>query len=231
MCFSSAVIVAGGSGKRMGAKIPKQFLLLNEKPILFHTVSLFNKCPQINEMVVVLPENDITWFKESIEKNLSFKKPFKVVKGGKERQDSVKNGISSVSEQSDIVLIHDGVRPFVTENHIKELINECLKYDCVIPGLSVSETVKRSDSKNYIVETISRDNLFLAQTPQVFKTSVLKKAHDYAEKNNIAATDDALLLEETGHKVKIYNGLRANIKITTPEDLEFANLIINNFTI
>lgn len=229
MDFISAVIVAGGMGKRMGSKTPKQFLSLKNKPILYHTIKRLGLIPEINEIIIVLPEDHISWFENEIMPKLDIDKKIKITMGGLERQNSVKNGLEKLDKKSSMVLIHDGVRPFVTKTEIKKLIDRCKKTGAVIPGVPVVETIKKCNGDKLIRKTISRENLFLAQTPQVFKTEVLKKAHEKGVRENISATDDSLLLELLGMEVEVVEGSRFNIKITTPEDLEFAEMIFEKF--
>jgi 2-C-methyl-D-erythritol 4-phosphate cytidylyltransferase len=223
--FTSAVIVAGGSGLRMGSDIPKQFLELKGHPVLFHTLMKFDCINEIDEIIIVVPQN----LKESSEKQINefdLKKPFRVKSGGRTRQESVKEGLSCISAESSKVLIHDGVRPFVKKEEIRSLINELDFFDGVILGLSVVETIKKTDDQNIVSQTIPRDNIFLAQTPQGFRVSVLKKVHEWALEDGLVLTDDAALLENFGFRVKVLEGSRENIKITTPSDLEFGKKIL-----
>ena len=226
MAFISVIIVAGGSGKRMGTKIPKQFLSLNGFPLLLHTLARFDEISEIDELILILPQKDLSWFENYLKKNsIKFKTRLKFVSGGKERQHSVKNGLDLLDLQSSVVLIHDGVRPFIKKDEILGLINDLNTFDAVIPGISIFETIKKCSLDKVVEKTISRDNLFLAQTPQVFKTRILKEAHKKAEKDENFATDDALILEQMGYRVKLRPGSRMNIKITTPDDFEFAEIL------
>ncbi|PIE74626.1 MAG: 2-C-methyl-D-erythritol 4-phosphate cytidylyltransferase [Deltaproteobacteria bacterium] len=222
MSFVSAIIVAGGKGQRMKASVPKQFLSIDGKPVLYLTLYAFNLADEIDEIIVVLPENYISWFQSDILDKEKWSKKIILVNGDKERQGSVKNGLDKISPESEIVLVHDGVRPFVRNKDISNLICECLDSDGVIPCISISETVKKVDTDGFVLQTISRENLFLSQTPQAFKTKILKEAHEKGTKLGIEVSDDAMLLEELGYKVKMIEGSRANIKITIPEDLDFA---------
>ncbi|MDY0360211.1 MAG: 2-C-methyl-D-erythritol 4-phosphate cytidylyltransferase [Desulforegulaceae bacterium] len=225
MSFTSAIIVAGGKGLRMKSNIPKQFLEINGLPILFYSALVFDSVDEINEILIVIPESLKDFCGEKI-KNINFKKKCKLVTGGIERQDSVRNGLVAIDPESFKVLIHDAVRPFVKKDEIVSIINELDFYDGVILGLPVVETIKKTDSSKIINETIPRNNIFLAQTPQGFRVSVLKKVHEWALEDGLAATDDSALLENFGFQVKILEGRRENIKITTPADLEFVNKLI-----
>ncbi|MCB9481701.1 MAG: 2-C-methyl-D-erythritol 4-phosphate cytidylyltransferase [Desulfobacteraceae bacterium] len=221
MCFTSAVIVGGGKGLRMGSDIPKQFLSIDGLPILFHTALVFDSVEEIDEVLIVVPENLIEFCCDQI-KVLNLKKSFKLVSGGKQRQDSVRNGLDQVDSKSSKVLIHDGVRPFVKKDEIISVINGLDLYDGVILGIPVVETIKKTDPGKIVNKTISRENLYLAQTPQGFKTSILKKVHEWALEDGLDVTDDSALMENFGFQVKMVEGSRENIKITTPSDLEFA---------
>lgn len=225
MDFTSAIIVAGGKGLRMGSEIPKQFLEINGLPILFHTVQLFNSVEKIDEIIIVVPEKLKEFCTQKI-KNLNIEKQCKIVSGGFERQDSVRNGLASISSESLKVIVHDAVRPFAKKDEILSIINELDLFDGAILGLPVVETIKKTDSSSVVTGTIPRDNIFLAQTPQGFKVSVLKKVHEWALEDGLVATDDSALLENFGFQVKILEGRRENIKITTPADLEFAYKLI-----
>jgi len=211
-----AVIVAGGSGKRMGADIPKQFLELAGKPVLMHTIERFKTFDDSIEIVTVLPENQLRHWTELQEK-YSFTVPNTLVKGGKSRFFSVRNGLEFV-EVPGLVAIHDGVRPLVTIDTIKRCFETAEKMGNAIPVIPPSDTLRM------ITETgnspISRLNVRQVQTPQVFSTDLIKKAYlqDYLPE----FTDDATVLEKTGVKINLVEGNRENIKITNPEDLIIA---------
>jgi 2-C-methyl-D-erythritol 4-phosphate cytidylyltransferase len=211
-----AVIVAGGSGKRMGADIPKQFLELAGKPVLMHTIERFKTFDDSIEIVTVLPENQLRHWTELQEK-YSFTVPNTLVKGGKSRFFSVRNGLEFVNVPG-LVAIHDGVRPLVTIDTIKRCFETAEKMGNAIPVIPPSDTLRM------ITETgnspISRLNVRQVQTPQVFSTDLIKKAYlqDYLPE----FTDDATVLEKTGVKINLVEGNRENIKITNPEDLIIA---------
>jgi len=211
-----AVIVAGGSGKRMGADIPKQFLELAGKPVLMHTIERFKTFDDSIEIVTVLPENQLRHWTELQEK-YSFTVPNTLVKGGKSRFFSVRNGLEFVNVPG-LVAIHDGVRPLVNIDTIKRCFETAEKMGNAIPVIPPSDTLRM------ITETgnspISRLNVRQVQTPQVFSTDLIKKAYlqDYLPE----FTDDATVLEKTGVKINLVEGNRENIKITNPEDLIIA---------
>jgi 2-C-methyl-D-erythritol 4-phosphate cytidylyltransferase len=211
-----AVIVAGGSGKRMGADIPKQFLELAGKPVLMHTIERFKTFDDSIEIVTVLPENQLRHWTEMQEK-YSFTVPNTLVKGGKSRFFSVRNGLEFVDVPG-LVAIHDGVRPLVTIDTIKRCFETAEKKGNAIPVIPPSDTLRM------ITETgnspINRLNVKQVQTPQVFSAELIKKAYlqDYLPE----FTDDATVLEKTGVKINLVEGNRENIKITNPEDLIIA---------
>lgn len=226
--YVSAIIAASGIGKRMGSKISKQYILLEEKPILAYTIEKFNNNEYIDEIVIVIREEDREYcFNEIIEK-YGFKKVSKIVGGGLERQDSVYNGLMAVNNKCDIVLIHDGVRPFVRNEDIDNSIKGAEKYNACVLGTPVKDTIKVVDEKKQIIDTPNRSNLWAVSTPQSFSYDLILRAYEEAKTNQILATDDSMLVERLGYKVKIIEGAYSNIKITTQEDLKFAEVLLNN---
>ncbi|MEW6557088.1 MAG: 2-C-methyl-D-erythritol 4-phosphate cytidylyltransferase [Elusimicrobiota bacterium] len=206
----SAVIVAAGKGKRFGSK--KQFEYLGKKKVVELTVSKFVKIPEIKNIVLVLP-------KEDIKRNFGIPGKVKIVPGGKTRQHSVFNGLLSLSPNTDIVLIHDGVRPFVSEKIIRNSITIAKKYGACIAAVPSKDTVKIAKN-GFIISTLKRQNIFLAQTPQTFKYSIIMRAYKKAFKEKFFSTDDSALVERLGEKVKVVLGNYSNIKITTKNDLK-----------
>ncbi len=220
MTKNIVIIVCSGIGKRMNSSIPKQFIKIKEKPIICYTIDKFENCSNIDEIIVVVNEEYIEFFKENIIIKYGYKKITKIVKGGKERLNSVYNGINVVDEKDSIILIHDGVRPFIEEKDIVNIIKKTIKYDACVLGVKVKDTIKVCEN-NIIKNTPNRDNIWIAQTPQAFKYNIIKKAYDIAIKENKLATDDASLVEELGYNVIMIEGDYNNIKITTQEDLNF----------
>ena len=212
--FCSAVIVAAGSGKRMGTDKPKQFLELCGKTIIERTVGIFAGCNFINEIIVVSSEDGIGKCKKLLDV-----KGIKYVLGGSERYESVYNGLKSVSENSDIVIIHDGVRPFVTENIIRESVLSAIEYGACAAGVKSKDTVKICDADGFVKETPDRSMVYSIQTPQTFRRSIISDAYQKACLSGVFGTDDASLAENAGYRVKIIEGSYENIKITTPDDL------------
>ncbi len=228
---ATAIIVAGGSGKRMGGAGRKQYLMLGGRSILDRTLTPFLESDRISKIILVVPEEDILFCKETLLPGRTSQKNIVLIKGGKERQDSVYNGLAAVDDVGGVVLIHDGVRPFVTVGLIENLADEAEKNGACIPGISAFDTLKRVSGSGIIEETVNRQGIFLAQTPQAFKYSVIRKAHDDAKKHGFPGTDDASLVERLGYQVKVLNGSRNNIKITTREDLILGEAIINSLKI
>ncbi|EYE87584.1 2-C-methyl-D-erythritol 4-phosphate cytidylyltransferase [Fervidicella metallireducens AeB] len=224
----SAVIVAGGKGKRMGNDINKQYIKIGGKEILARTIETFNAIEDIDEIIVVSPEEEIQYCLDNIINCYGFKKVKKVVKGGKERQNSVYNGLKSCSDNTDIVIIHDGARPFVSKEIILRSINEARENGACAVAVPMKDTVKIVDEKQFVIDTPDRSRLYAVQTPQTFKYEIIVSAHNKALNERIEATDDTKLIECIGGKVKIIEGSYLNIKITTPEDLIFAEAIIKN---
>lgn len=215
------VIPAAGQGKRMGTKESKQFLLFHQKPIFLHTIEVFDDHPEIDEIVVVVRGTEIERTKRLIEEQ-GIKKVSKVVAGGRERQESVFLGLKEIT--TDLVLVHDAVRPFVTKKAVTRLISEIRDYGAAILAVPMKDTVKKVE-QNCVFGTLQRNQLWSVQTPQGFRRELLMKAHIEAEKNNDFATDDSALVEKLGVNVRVVDGEYTNIKITTPEDLIFAEAI------
>lgn len=223
--MNSALIVAAGSGKRMNAGINKQFIKLNNKEIIAYTIEVFSKNKNIDEIVVCIKEEEELFFKEHIIDKYKLKN-IKIAYGGKERQDSIYNGLKKINRCCDIVLIHDGARPFVDDTIINRSIESAKRNDAVVAGVPVKDTIKVV-SENTIESTPERNTLWSAQTPQTFKYSLIVKAYEEAYKNNYYGTDDSMLVENMGHKVKMIMGSYENIKITSPEDIDFGEQILN----
>jgi 2-C-methyl-D-erythritol 4-phosphate cytidylyltransferase len=215
-----AVIVAGGTGKRMHAEIPKQYLELAGKPVLMHTLEKFKAFDDSIEIITVLPENQLRFWGE-LQKKYSFDIPHTLVKGGKARFFSVRNGLKFV-ETPGLVAIHDGVRPFVSLDTIKRCFETAEKLGNAIPVISPSDTLRIVSSEGS--KTINRLQVKQVQTPQVFNAEIIKKAYlqDYMPE----FTDDATVLERTGVKINLVDGNRENIKITNPEDLVISTALL-----
>ncbi|MBQ3615718.1 MAG: 2-C-methyl-D-erythritol 4-phosphate cytidylyltransferase [Anaerotignum sp.] len=214
----TAVIVAAGKGKRMGTDISKQFLPLCGKEILTHTVEVFEKADRIRDIVLVTGTDSLQDVQDMV-REYGWQKVISVVAGGKERQDSVWNGLQAVSEDTEIVLIHDGVRPFVTEEILDLSIETAVEMGGCVAGVPAKDTIKVCNSENIAVDTPDRSTLWQIQTPQTFRKELIVKAYEQAKAEGFAGTDDASLAEYSGYSVKVIMGSYRNIKITTKEDL------------
>ena len=224
--MNGVVIVAAGSGSRMKRDINKQFIKLDGKEIIAYTIEKFYKSEDIDDIVIVIKENEEKYFIENIINKYGFDN-IKLAYGGKERQDSVYNGIKKLNSNCEIVLIHDGARTFVNEDIIKNSIEEAKENNAVVVGVPVKDTIKVVDSDGNIVDTPNRSLLWSVQTPQSFKYEIITKAYEYAYSNDYYGTDDAMLVEHIGYNVKMIEGSYDNIKITTEEDLHFGIQILN----
>lgn len=227
---TTAIILAAGKGKRMNSNINKQYIEINNKPILAYTLEKFQESECIDEIVLVVGKEDIEYVEKEIKNKYCFKKINSVVEGGVERQDSVYEGIKKVSNDTDIILIHDGARPFVNITDIRKLVNEIATHKACILGVKVKDTIKIVDNHGYIVNTPDRKNLYAAQTPQGFLKNIIVKAYEKGINENKFFTDDSMLVEEyLNTKVKIVEGSYENIKITTKEDIDIAKRYIKEY--
>lgn len=225
--MNSVVIVSAGRGSRMKADINKQFLKLQNKEVIAHTIDKFYNNENIGEIIVVVREDEAEFFKINIIEKYGYKN-IKIAFGGNERQDSVYNGLKMVDENCKIVLIHDGARPFVNNETIDSAIESAKENKCVIVGVPVKDTIKVIDENNNVCDTPDRSTLWSIQTPQVFDYSLIMKAHEKAREDNYYGTDDSMLMEYFGQKVKVVEGSYNNIKITTPEDLKIGEEILRD---
>lgn len=226
--YVSAIIAAAGMSNRMGSKINKQFISINNKPVLAHTIEKFNKCKYIDEIILVAREDEINYCRKEIVRKYKFNKVSKIVRGGKERQDSVYNGILALDERTDIVLSHDGARPFVKMQNIIDGIEGVIKHGACVIGVPVKDTIKVVEGDQKIADTPKRSLLWAAQTPQCFKKEIIMEGYKKARENNFIGTDDSSLVERLGIDVKMIMGNYENIKITTPEDIIIAESILKD---
>ena len=225
----SALIVAGGSGVRMKDSRPKQYIPLKGLPIVAHTLRAFDACPRIDQLVWVMPQDDLEKCGQPLLSSIGLKKPVLRVAGGPRRQDSVYNGLKAIASDDGIVAIHDGVRPFVRSAQIVACILGAEAMGACILGIPAHDTLKQVDAFGGIVQTLSRESIWLAQTPQVFRCDLIRAAHEKARSDGVTGTDDAFLVERMGKPVGVIPGSRFNIKITTPEDLVLAEAILRNW--
>ena len=223
----SAIIVAAGKGIRMKGTMRKQYLDLSGRPVLAHSIMAFDSCTLVAEIYLVVPKEDVEYCQNKILSLLDLKNQINLVHGGAKRQDSVYNGLQAIAKNTDTVVIHDGVRPLIHPEELKECILGSKKYGACILGTPASDTLKRVDKSGIIEATLPRENIWLAQTPQAFQYDLILKAHETARRDGYVGTDDASLVERLGEDVKIINGGRFNIKITKKEDLAVAKAMFD----
>ena len=225
---SIALIPAAGMGKRMGASINKQYLHLDGMPIVARTISVFERSPLIDAIYLVIPAEEIPFCREHIVEAYNFCKVAAIIPGGKERQHSVMNGLRGMREHvsdGDVILIHDGVRPLITEEVLRESIAVARSHDGAVVAVPAKDTIKSVENGN-VTGTPDRNTLWQAQTPQAFRYSVIYSAHQAAETDHYLGTDDSSLVERTGGLMRIVQGDYHNIKITTSEDLVLAEAFL-----
>ena len=222
----TALIPAAGMGKRMGKAVAKQFLPLGDKPMLAHTLLVFQQAPEIDEIIPILSQEDMENCLQQVIERYRITKVKTLVVGGKERQDSVANGLMKLGKDASVVLVHDGVRPFVTLEMIRTAVDHAKKGICVSVGVPVKDTIKETDDEGFVRRTLERSRLWAIQTPQAFPVKVLKRAYDESYAHRVFGTDDAMLVERAGGRVQVIMGNYENIKITTPEDLLVAEEIL-----
>lgn len=223
---ADAVIVSAGKGSRFLEGKKKQFYSLAGKPILAHTLAPFETCPRIRSIFLVVGQEDMDFCLKEVIERYEFQKVSQVVPGGKRRQESVKNGLDALPKDTDIVVIHDGVRPFITQTMIEDSIHSAAQYGAVVLAMPVKDTIKIGLPDGTVLKTLERESLWQVQTPQTFQVSIIRAAYYQAIENGFAGTDDAALVERMGKKVYILPGSYSNIKITTLEDLLWANLLL-----
>ena len=224
-----AIIPAAGLGTRMGKASPessgtsrKQFMLLDGAPILIHTIRKFVAAGDVSEILVAVRQEDMAAFREQLESE-NYGKPVRLVEGGRNRQESVGNCLSQASDDADLVAVHDAVRPFVTIEQIERTVVQAAESGAAILGIPPVDTIKQVD-RTTIQSTLLRERIVLAQTPQVFRLPLLKKAFEQAQSDGFIGTDEASLVEHLGESVHVVLGSDRNIKITRPSDMALANL-------
>ncbi len=224
----TVIVPAAGQGKRFGNIIPKQFLELNNIPIIIRTLMIFDKIDEVNNAVISIDFSQRK-FLQKLLKKYDIKTNITLVKGGEERQDSIYNAINSKPiKNSDLILVHDAVRPLASVRLIKKIISSSQKYGVSIPGLPPNDTIKVVNSKGFVDRTLIRNELRKIQTPQGFKKEIFLEIYKQMKPKKMIVTDDASLAEQLGYKVKIINGEEKNIKITTRLDLLLAENILKN---
>ena len=220
-----AVLVAGGSGARMQAAVKKQYLRLSGIPILGHTLMVFDRCPDIDRIVLVLPEEDLAPCNREVVEPLNLNHAIQLGARGPSRQESVRNGLGAAGGDDGTVMIHDGVRPFVRRSLIRACLSGSKVTGACIPAVAATDTLKQVDADGLVTATLDRRTIRLAQTPQTFVTGLIRRAHHLAVEKGFAATDDASVAEFAGARVSVVPGDPDNIKITHPHDLTLAEAI------
>ena len=225
----TAIVLAAGEGKRMHSKVQKQFITLKGKPVLYYSLVCFQKSPEIQDIILVTSEESLEFCRREIVDAFGFSKVKKIVPGGKERYDSVYQGLA-VCENCDYVFIHDGARPFITEEILARASQAVKKYKACAVGMPSKDTVKIADEEQMIAQTPKRNLVWNIQTPQVFAYSLIREAYEKARTDNMEnITDDAMVAELYGNvKIPLIEGSYENIKITTPEDLFIAEKILQS---
>lgn len=221
----SSIIVAAGKGSRMNMDINKQYVEIGGKPILARTIQIFEDCDQVDEIILVVNNKDIVYCKQNIIDVFNFRKVTAIVAGGEIRQASVYNGLLQLNEGCGIVLIHDGARPFVSGESIIDSIAIAGKYGSACVAVPVKDTIKSANDDCFVQATLDRSRLWSVQTPQTFAYDIIMEAHRSAVEAGFKGTDDAVLVERLGHRLKLVAGSYYNIKITTSEDLVLAEAI------
>lgn len=226
---TGAIVLAGGSGSRMQADIKKQYMLIGGKPVLYYSLNVFQNSACIDEIVLVCSQEDIEVCKKEIVEKYGFSKVSRVVAGGKERYHSVYEGLKAL-ENCGYVMIHDGARPFVDEPMLRRIAEALPDAQACTVGMPVKDTIKLSGADGCVEETLPRERLWAIQTPQAFSYPLIRSAHDEAARGSlrgITITDDAMLVEYVGkNRVRLIEGSYENIKITTPDDLLLAEMIL-----
>ena len=223
----TAIVLAAGQGKRMHSKIQKQFLEIGGKPVLYYSLHCFQESPLIRDIILVTGEEMISYCEQEIVKKYGFSKVRKVTAGGKERYDSVYAGLLCCQD-TDYVYIHDGARPFITEEMVQRGYEAVKRNNACVMGMPSKDTVKLADSSGYVKETPDRKIVWNIQTPQIFSYDLIRGAYESIRKKDMTGvTDDAMVVEqETGTKILLVEGSDQNIKITTPEDLAIAEAFL-----
>ena len=224
----AAIVLAAGSGSRMNTQVHKQYLLLQGRPILYYSLKAFEESP-VDEIILVVVKGEITYCQTEIIEKYHITKVSHIVEGGKERYHSVFEGLKCTKE-ADYVLIHDGARPFLDQQIIRQSMDAVIKYQACVVGMPVKDTIKIADDDCYAKETPERKKVWMIQTPQTFERKLIYDAYErMLQKEDSAITDDAMVLERvTGKKTKLIHGSYRNIKITTPEDLLIADVYLKN---
>lgn len=221
-----ALILAAGRGRRMGTAKKKPYLLLGGKPVVYHTLFEFETSPLIDEIVLIVGQEEVAYARSSLVDAFQLTKVSTVVAGGLKRQDSVWEGLKAIKGDGDVVMVHDGVRPFISQALLQKTGRAMEGSGAAIVAVPVKDTIKTVSPQREVLTTLDRKTLWAIQTPQAFRRDILEKAFEKAIGDRFYATDDAALVERLGEKVTIVEGSYENIKITTPEDLVLGETIL-----
>jgi len=223
-----AIVPAAGTGERMGIDRKKPYLLLNQRPLLYYTLTALDSIPSIAQIIVAVAPGDERFCQQQVLEKFHFNKSIQIIPGGSSRQESVRRLLERVPEDAQLVLIHDGARPLITPELLEQAIAETRVWKATVLAVPVKDTIKSANDTLQIEKTISRERLWAIQTPQTFERSVIREAHQRASQEGFIGTDDAALVERLGVQVKIVMGSYDNIKITTPEDLVIGEALLKN---
>lgn len=215
----AAIVVAAGKSLRMRPYKNKQYIVIDNRPLLAHTLEVFERVSMIDSIMLVVAKDDMDYCRNNVINKYGIKKVIDIVPGGRERQHSMSNGLKALEGTCDIIVTHDGARPLVTPGIIEESIRQAYMYGAAACAVPVKDTIKVVDSDCFTADTPDRSKLFAVQTPQTFRYNLLLKAHISALEENFLGTDDTTLVERIGTRVKLFEGNYDNIKVTTPEDL------------
>ena len=222
---ATGLIVAAGQGLRMGTQTPKVLLPVGGRPLLAHTLQAFEQAETIDQIVLVVAEDLLALMAAEVVDEHRMRKVCRIIPGGTRRQDSVRLGLQAVGPHCRLVAIHDGARPLITAELIDRVVTQAARHDAAALAVRPSDTVRRGEQDTFQV-TLDRDKLWLMQTPQVFSCELILSAHRHAAERGLNGTDDVALVEAMGHPVRVVEGLRENIKVTTPEDLLYVEAVL-----
>jgi 2-C-methyl-D-erythritol 4-phosphate cytidylyltransferase len=223
-----AIVPAAGTGERMGIDRKKPYLLLNQRPLLYYTLTALASIPSIAQIIVAVAPGDERFCQQQVLEKFHFNKSIQLIPGGSSRQESVRRLLERVPDDAQLVLIHDGARPLITPELLEQAIAETRVWKATVLAVPVKDTIKSANDTLQIEKTISREQLWAIQTPQTFEQPIIQEAHQRASQEGFIGTDDAALVEWMGVRVKIVMGSYDNIKITTPEDLIVAEALLKS---
>jgi 2-C-methyl-D-erythritol 4-phosphate cytidylyltransferase len=222
----NAIVVAAGKGERMGTLLPKPFLPLCGLPLFIWTLRHLEQSSQIHRVIIVIAPEREGLCQELLATHGAFRFSITLTHGGQERQDSVRLGLTALEPDCDVVVIHDAARPFVTKSIIDQSIEVAATHGAALVAVPAKDTIKRANESDFVMETVARKSLWLAQTPQTFQVALIRNAYAHAVDTGIRGTDDAALVEALGGTIKIVIGTPLNVKITTPEDMQLAEILV-----